>query len=174
MMKPVIYSVLILACIALLFTMGCTGQQQSNPTVTPTATTPGPTQVPATISAKETRVTSAPVTGAVPADTLPAEVSQPPDRYAIDVKIDKDRVYSTITVTFIGGPGQVLVNNILVRVNRSDGVKEEKEIPFTGQIPTGASVNLPGTKGSDQVEVYATINGVVYKLKDQNMVYEQY
>ncbi len=78
-----------------------------------------------------------------------------------------------ITVTFAGGPGQIFVDSILVRVTRSDGLKEEKEIPFKDQIPLGASVDLAGTKGSDRVEVYATINGVTYKVRDQNEVYEQ-
>jgi hypothetical protein len=164
---------LILACIALLFIAGCTSQPQpvNSPagtaaiTATPVTSVPVPSQVPAT------SVTTVPPTTA---DTLPKEVSQPPSQYAVDIGIVKDRVYSTITVTFLGGPGQIFVKEVLVRVTRPDGVVEQKQIPIQGQIATGTSVDLPGTKGSDRVEVFATINGVLYKVRDENAVYAVY
>jgi hypothetical protein len=174
-MKPGICMIPVLVCIVLLFTTGCVNQPQDgrlpatlvatgsgsapgSAIPTPVETTPAPTQV----------------IIAVPTDSLPRDLTQPPPQYAADIRIDKDRVYSTITVTFVGGSGQIFVKKVLVRVTRSDGLKEEEEIPFKGQIPGGASVDLAGTKGSDRVEVYVTINGVIYKIRDESAVYEQY
>jgi len=98
-----------------------------------------------------------------------------PPATAIDIGIDKDRVYNTITVTFIGGPGQVLVKNVLVRVTGSDGTVEQKNIPVSNnQVSTGASVEMKGTHGSDRVQVFVTMGGVVYKIKDENMSYTYY
>jgi len=107
-------------------------------------------------------------------DQFPQDVTNLPAPNAIDIGIDKDRVYNTITVTFIGGPGQILVKNILVRVTTSDGNVQEKIFPIINQVATGASVDMKGTQGSDRVEVFVTLNGVIYKVKDQNMVYGYY
>ena len=77
-------------------------------------------------------------------------------------------------MTFIGGPGQVIVKNILVRVTTSDGRVEQKNILIGNQVSTGASVDMKGTRGSDRVEVFVTLGGVMYKLKDENMTYAYY
>ena len=94
---------------------------------------------------------------------------------AVDIGIDKDRVYNTITVTFVGGPGQALVSNILVRVTTSEGLVQQKNFPTNAAgIGTGASVDLTGTKGSDRVEVFVTQGGVMYKLRDENVTHFYY
>ncbi|HVP94729.1 MAG TPA: hypothetical protein VMS89_06095 [Methanoregulaceae archaeon] len=172
--KTPVYSILVLACIVLIFTTGCLNQQQVQPPATQVTTSSTIVPPSGIVTPPAMETTAVQVITTVPTDALPADVTQPPPPYAVDIRIDKDRVYSTITVTFVGGPGQIFVKNILVRVTRSDGLKEMKEIPFEGQIPVGASVDLAGTKGSDRVEVYATINGVTYKVRDVNAVYEQY
>ena len=170
--------VLVLTCtvLALVLVTGCVNQPQAgNPTVTASATdNPATTQPLVTPSPGETTPASTEVSTTVPVDSLPTDITLPPPRFATDIRIDKDRVYSTITVTFVGGPGQVFVRDILVRVTRADGLKEIAHIPFKDQVPVGASVDLPGTKGSDRVEVYVTINGITYKIRDENAVYEQY
>ena len=60
-------------------------------------------------------------------------------------------------MTFLGGPGQVLVKNILVRVTTSDGRVEQKNIPIGNQVSTGASVDMKGTQGPDRVEVFVNV-----------------
>jgi hypothetical protein len=173
-MKPGIRIILVLVCVVILFTAGCVNQPQGGkPPASPVATLSGGAPGSAVPTPADTLSPTLTIT-AVPTESLPTDLTQPPPQYAVDIRIDKDRVYSTITVTFVGGSGQIFVKKVLVRVIRSDGLKEEKEIPFKGQIPGGASVDLAGTKGSDRVEVYVTINGVTYKIRDENAVYEQY
>ncbi|HTY14947.1 MAG TPA: hypothetical protein VMC42_04500 [Methanoregulaceae archaeon] len=178
MMKTRLHLFLVLICtlLALVLATGCVNQPQAgNPAVTPVPTDDHGITPSSTIPVPgEALPAPAQVYATVPAESLPTDISLPPPRFATDIRIDKDRVYSTITVTFVGGPGQVFVRDILVRVTRSDGLKEEKHIPFKDQVPVGASVDLAGTKGSDRVEVYVTINGVTYKIRDENAVYEQY
>ena len=78
-------------------------------------------------------------------------------------------------MTFTGGPGQVLVKNVLVRVTASDGTVEQKNIPVkNNQVATGASVEMTGSHGPDRVEVFVTMGGVVYKIKDEIMSYTYY
>ena len=190
MKSPRLQLCLILIGTVLVLSAGCVNQPQAgNQASAPAATNPAnetpsaaqtsiapasgspPSSMPST---GETTSAPAQVSATVAADSLPTDITLPPARFATDIRIDKDRVYSGITVTFVGGAGQVFVRDILVRVTRSDGLKEEAHIPFENQVPVGASVALPGTKGSDRVEVYVTINGVIYKVRDENAVYEVY
>ncbi|MEI6292338.1 MAG: hypothetical protein WCP36_01555 [Methanomicrobiales archaeon] len=177
-MKIIPVIIVIAAFIALFSCSGCLSQQPTQSPVTqgtttqattavsitsPTVTQPLPTGTPVPPTAQQT------VT-----DTLPREVTVLPPDYAIDIGIDKDRVYSTITVTFIGGRGQVLVKDILVRVTTSDGGVEQKSFPIGDQVSIGSSVDMKGSKGSDRVEVFATLGGITYKVKDENMTYAYY
>jgi hypothetical protein len=173
-MKKSALLLIILACCLMVLIAGCINQQQAIPIHTNTipATNTPVTSVPVSLTPAVTTITTS--AGGTGSGSLSGELSQPLSPYAVDISVAKDRVYSTITVTFLGGPGQIFVKDVLVRVTRSDGLKEENHIPFSDQIPIGASVDLPGTKGSDRVEVYATINGVTYKVRDENAVYARY
>ena len=177
-MKTVPPIIISLLCIALLFSAGCTGGQAPQPgktitpivTATPVVTTSPPTPVPAT-----TLVTPSVTTTTQEPDPYPKEITYLPPATAVDIGIDKDRVYNTITVTFVGGPGQALVSNILVRVTTSEGLVQQKNFPTNAAgIGTGASVDLKGTKGSDRVEVFVTQGGVMYKLRDENVTHFYY
>ena len=70
-------------------------------------------------------------------------------------------------MSFDGGPGQIFVQEVKVTVTGSDGKVTTKDISQSGQIQAGAVVEFPGTKGKDRVEVWATINGQTYKIKDE-------
>jgi hypothetical protein len=170
--------VIIAACIILIFCSGCLSQQTTQLPVTQGETIPetppaSVTSLPATFpQLTETGIT--PTTQQTVTDPFPQKVTDLPPANAVDIGIEKDRVYNTITVTFIGGRGQVLVKNILVRVTTSDGRAEQKNIPIGNQVSTGASVDMKGTQGSDRVEVFVTLGGVMYKLKDENMTYAYY
>ena len=169
-MKNICTIAVIAACITLMFCSGCLSQQMAQSPATQgetmqATTTTQPVQVVTTIQPTAQQ----PVT-----DPLPQEVTALPPANAIDIGIEKDRVYNTITVTFIGGPGQVLVKNILVRVTTPDGIVQQKNIPIGNQVSTGASVDIKGTQGSDRVEVFVTLGGVTYKFKDVNMSYAYY
>jgi hypothetical protein len=137
----------------LVFMSGCV----TNPPVNTTNTsTPTPTPTPtATVSPS---ITPTPTPTIAP--VLPSE-------YGLDVTIIKDRVYQTITVTFAGGKGQIWVQKMYAKVTYPDGKSVTKDILFTKQIPVGASVEIPGSRGVDHVEVYAVVNGVTYKIADE-------
>ena len=67
------------------------------------------------------------------------------------------------------------MKNVLVRVTGSDGTVEQKNIPVNNnQVATGASVEMTGSHGPDRVEVFVTMGGVVYKIKDEIMSYTYY
>ncbi len=140
--------------IAAIAVTGCTsipGNPPATTPATPTATT-APVSTPT--------VTTIETTGSMVTETIPPQ-------YNIEVSISKDRVYNTITVTFDGGPGQIFVQGITATVTTSDGTMTTKAIPQQGQIQEGASVEFQGTKGQDRVEVWATINGQTYKIRDE-------
>lgn len=177
-MKIIPSIVIITAFITLIFCSGCISQQTAQSPVTQIVTippTPGTaaTSLPATLPVLTTRSVLEPMGQAV-TDSLPENVTALSPANAVDVGIEKDRVYNTITVTFIGGPGQVIVKNILVRVTTSDGRVEQKNIQVGNQISTGASVDMKGTRGPDRVEVFVTLGGIMYKLKDEIMTYAYY
>ena len=134
-----------------------------------TSVTTPPVSTPATIATTIPSTTQQTVD-----DSLPQQVTILPPTNEVDIGIEKDRVYNTITVTFIGGRGQVLVKNVLVRITTSDGETELKNIPIGDQVSTGASVDMKGTRGPDRVEVFVNLGGVMYKLKDENMTYAYY
>jgi hypothetical protein len=169
---------LFIACLMLIFCSGCVNQPTVQPPVTQAVTVPGTPAASITVPLTSVPDSTTPLRPAKPepaaTDSLPQKVTTLPPATAVDIGIVKDRVYNTITVTFIGGPGQVLVNNVHVRVTTSDGAVEEKNIPSEGQVPTGASIDMTGTKGSDRVEVFVTMGGITYKLKDENMTYTYY
>ena len=138
----------------LVFTSGCVTQ---NPVNTTNTSTPTPTPT-ATVSPVPTTLTPTPT---------PTLAPQLPSEYSLDVEIIKDRVYQTITVTFAGGKGQVWVQRMYAKVTYPDGKSVTGDILFTGQIPVGASVQIPGSKGVDRVQVYAVVNGITYLIADE-------
>jgi hypothetical protein len=176
-MKEISVILVIAACITLIFCSGCTSQQ-ATPAPATQAVTITETPIATITSLPPTQpvstVTTTRATAQQTIDPLPKDVADLPPAYAVDIGIDKDRVYNTITVSFTGGRGQVLVKDILVRVTKSDGTVEEKNIPVGNQVATGASVDIKGTQGSDRVEVFVTLGGITYKVKDENMVYARY
>jgi len=177
-MKSIPVIIIIAACIALVFCSGCLNQQPAQAPVTQVATTQA---TPATLVTPPQPGQPSPAVTAIPAtaqqtvtDTLPQEVAILPPDYTVDIGIDKDRVYNTITVTFNGGRGQVLVKNILVRVTTSDGRTEQKYLPVGNQVAIGSSVDMKGSHGPDRVEVFVTLGGITYKVKDENMTFVYY
>ncbi len=149
---------------------GCTGVPGTTPTPVPTTAVPTATPTQGTPATTVSTV----VTTATTIPTEPMVTQTIPLQYAIDVTIQKDRVYNTITVIFDGGPGQVFVQEIKVTVTNSDGTVTTRDIPQSGQIQDGASVEFQGTKGRDRVEVWATINGVTYKIRDEYAYFPSY
>jgi hypothetical protein len=134
---------------------GCTKPSDvssQKPTVTQT-TVPAP-------------ATQPPTTGA---GTEPLQT--PPPGYEVAFTLQKDRVYSTITLAFEGGPGQILVQKVRMRVTRSDGEVITGTMVFAhgSQIAKGDSLDMEGTHGPDRAEVFVTLAGVDYKIMEKTL-----
>jgi len=139
---------------------GCAAPQGNG--VTPTPTTPAQTTVPVTTIPPTTVVTipPGPVVTVPPIYDIQIQVMKNPSSYSPD-----------ITVTFRGGKGQYLLQELTVTVATSDGRVIQEMVPMSGenQYAVGDSVTIRGTDGSDEVVVVATILGVDYKIYDENL-----
>jgi hypothetical protein len=82
----------------------------------------------------------------------------------IVVRVEKNLVYDSVTVTFEGGPGQPVVRDILFRLFRSDGqVLEGTILPDINSEAT-----LQGSRQPDRVEVIVTYDsGKQYTIIDE-------
>lgn len=102
--------------------------------------------------------------GMVPGPT----VTLPPEQ-TVEIQVnEKDPIYATIPVSFAGGKGQVAVKDIVVRVTRADGKVIEEHL---GPVK-GAELKFEGTKETDRIEAWITLNtGNVYKVIDQLVPY---
>jgi len=155
-MKCAIILLAMLGLVLCALSAGCTSKTQAE--ITPAETTV-PTPLP---------TTSAPVTTPLAVATLPA------DQY-IDIQIEKQRPDATIHLLYNGGEGEGLVQNIMMRVTRSDGTVEEKYLNDGNRKPLrGDELVMDGTRGSDQVAVYVTSSGKIYKIYDKALVLPYY
>jgi hypothetical protein len=134
---------------------GCTNPAQTaiTPVETPVLTsTPG-------ISTAVLTVVSTPVA----VETLPAE-------QFVDLELSKQRPDSTIHLLYNGGKGEVFVQNIMMKVTRSDGQVIQQYMNDSNRKPRrGDELVIEGTRGSDQVVVYLTSAGKTYKVIDKPM-----
>jgi hypothetical protein len=149
--------ILTAAVLMLLFlaTAGCSGDKP--------APVPTPTAVPST----ETTVATPPPTTATPA---PEPVVTLPEKQDVDLALTKDRTYSTISLLYNGGGGELFTNKVEMRVTTSDG-KVTDYVMSDGKAPKrGDEIVAQGTRGSDRCEVWVTSAGVRYKIMDQSLI----
>jgi hypothetical protein len=136
----------ILFVITLVAFSGCIGTQN------PPATTPAPGSETATAF-------STPVLAVI--TSTPTDVV--PDSNAVTVDVGKKDTLGNIPVTFQGGTEQIHVSEIDVTLYRSDGETESFALGTT----KGAQVSLYGTRQTDRVVVYITMDtGTSYKIVD--------
>jgi hypothetical protein len=145
----------------LLVVAGCFSPSQ--PVVTPTLT-PVPTTEPTTPPTPVPTTKASIIPG--PTDTLPPQ-------WPVSVTVEKSGMYSTTIIThFDGGKGSIFVSRMDVRVTHPDGTVSSDFLPKSG-IKAGATLEIPGTNGTDRVEVLLTMaNGEVYKIIDQQTAYK--
>lgn len=142
-----------------LLIAGCTDQGAIKPVQTPVAT-PAPEPVKTILS---TPSVSEPTQTSVPS-LFDGPVTQPPAELDVSVSIQKDPVYSNITVIFDGGKGQDLVKSIQVRTTLSTGEIVENQLGKK----KGDENNIPGTRGADRVQVVVTyMTGDSYFIIDK-------
>jgi len=140
---------------------GCTSPTQAE--IKPGDTTTVPTPLP-TRSTSVATVVSTPVA----VETLPAE------QY-VDINIEKQRPDATIHLLYNGGKGAIFVQNIMMRVTRSDGQVVEKYLNDGNRKPRqGDELVIDGTRGSDHVVVFLTSAGKTYKIYEENLALPYY
>ena len=155
-MKCAIILLAMLGLVLCALSAGCTSQTHAE--ITPaetTVSTPLPT-------------TSATV-------TIPLEVATLPSDQYVDIQVEKQRPDATIHLLYNGGKGEIFVQNIMMRVTRSDGTVEEKYLNDGVRKPSrGDELVMVGTRSSDQVAVYLTSSGKIYKIYDKALVLPYY
>jgi hypothetical protein len=141
--------------ILLVLSMGCTSPTQVQIPVTETPT-PLPTATPIPYTTT--------VVKPVAVETLPSE-------QFVDIRVTKERPDASIHVLYNGGKGEMFLQSIIVVVNRSDGQVIEKTMNDNTRKPRrGDELIVQGTRGSDQVTVYLTSAGKVYKFIEEPII----
>ena len=164
MKKILIITSALVLCGVLVLAAGCTqpaettGTPSPTPTIAVTSATPAP-------SASSTAVSLTPG----PTQTLPSywdiEIQVQSNGFAPDPKI---------VTTVRGGQGLTFIQQIDVRVTRSDGIVENGVIPQP--LKVGDFVALNGTnKNRDRAEVWATDpQGTRVKIFDEYIPFRKY
>jgi hypothetical protein len=158
------YSLILFATLCLILcalAAGCTSPTQAE--IKPIDTTTVPTPLP-TRSTSVATVVSTPLA----VETLPAE-------QFVDINVEKQRPDATIHLVYNGGKGAIFVQNIMMRVTRSDGQVVEKYLNDGNRKPRqGDELVIDGTRGSDHVVVFLTSAGKTYKIYDENLALPYY
>ena len=161
-MKFTITLVTAIGIVVCALSAGCTTPTQ--PEINPPETTV-PSLTPVT---SQSSSTSTVVSTPVAIETLPAGQN-------INIHIEKQRPDATIHLLYNGGEGEVFVQNIMMRVNRSDGQVVEKYMNDGNRKPRqGDELAIDGSRGSDQVVVFLTSSGKTYKIYDENLALPYY
>jgi hypothetical protein len=161
-MKCTVILVATLGLVLCALSAGCTSPTQVE--IKPLETTV-PTPPPTTITSSST---STVVSTPVAVETLPAGQD-------VDIQVEKQRPDASIHLLFNGGEGEMFVQNIMMRVTRSDGqVKEQYLNDGTRKPRRGDELVMAGTRGSDQVVVFLTSAGKTYRIIDKPLVSPYY
>ncbi len=120
----------------------------------------------------------APVPAPAPAAALSPTVSLPPTTAPVEflppgsevtVSIEPKGMTGFVTINFVGGPGRAQIKEIQARLTGSDGTIVTGSMDPQTNSP---QIILQGTRGTDQVEVFAQMySGKMYKILDQKVFY---
>ena len=107
--------------------------------------------------------------------STPQSVETLPYAQYVGIQVEKQRPDASIHLLFIGGQGDDYVQNIMMRVTRSDGTVEEKYMNGITLKPRRYDeLVIDGTRGVDQVAVFITSLGKTYKVYDSPLAYPQF
>lgn len=113
-------------------------------------------------------VTTSPTT--VTLISTPAAVTTLPAEQYVDIQVEKQRPDATIHLLYNGGKGEIFVQNVMMRVTRSDRTVEEKFLNDGTRKPRrGDELVIEGTRSVDQVAVFLTSAGKTYKIFDKSL-----
>jgi hypothetical protein len=165
-MKYTAILVVTLGLVLCVLSAGCTSPTQVK--IKPQETT-GPTPSPTTsTSTSYSSSTATVVSTPVAAQTLPPG-------QAVDIYVEKQRPDATVHLLYNGGEGEGYIQNIMMRVTRSDGIVEEKYLNDGTRKPSrGDELIIDGTRGIDQVAVFITSAGITYKVFDKPLMVSRY
>ena len=94
----------------------------------------------------------------------------PPERF-VDLQLTKERPDFSLHLLYNGGKGEIFVQNVMMKVTRSDGQVIEKYLNDGQRKPRrGDELVIQGSRGSDRVEVFVTSAGKTYKAIDKPMI----
>jgi hypothetical protein len=145
----------------LLITAGCT---QTTPPVTPAPT----------IETLATAVPTPVPTAFIPPTTEPVQTL--PDIWSLEVQVysNGEAINPMISVVNRGGKGLNFINQLDIKVTRSDGVIEE--VSMVKPMYVGKTLELKGTtQNNDRVEVWAyTPENQRVKIVDQIVPFRSY
>ncbi len=111
-----------------------------------------------------------PTATATPVQIEECSESAPPTNRDVDIGVNRDAIATTITISFRGGKGQYMVEDIDVRITLSTGevINEKLENKVNDEIV------VQGTKGTDRVEAYVSYyDGTCYKVLDEYYTYRE-
>ena len=164
MKKILVITTALVLCTVLILTAGCT--QPATPTATPT-----PTAAATTIAATPTASSTVSSLTPGPTQTLPETWN-----VEIEVKSNGESINPLIITTVRGGKGLIFIQQIDVKVTRSDGVVETGTI--TKPLTVGKTIELTGTTAPgyrDRAEVWATTpQGERVKIFDAYVPFRTY
>ena len=107
--------------------------------------------------------------------STPFAVETLPAGQVVDIQVEKQRPDATIHLLYNGGEGEMFVQNIMMRVTRSDGQVEEQYLNDKTRKPRrGDELVMAGTRGSDQVVVFLTSSGKTYRIFDKPLILPYY
>jgi hypothetical protein len=81
--------------------------------------------------------------------------------------LSKDRPTSEIHLLYQGGPGEIFVDAILMRVYTSESVFREYAMSNGRKPLKGDEIVAPGRRGNDRCEVFVISSGTRYKVLDE-------
>jgi hypothetical protein len=159
-MKHIVIPVLALVLLLCILASGCTGSTGTDtPATTVSVTTPTARAV--IVTTQATTITT--LRTVEPVRTLPPERE-------VTLALTKDRPTSDIHLLYQGGPGDILVTGIIMRVYSADG-HYEQYIMSNGRKPIpGDEIVAPGTRNPDRCEVFVVSAGTRFKVMDENAV----
>ncbi len=176
-MLPVIAVVVVLVAAAALISAGVlhipvfpesSGGNNPLPTVPADTTTPVPAE---TTPVPVTELTEIPVTTNGVVSLVPGPTQVPPDNLLVYFQAERDPLTKIVSVLYMGGKGQHGVQDVFVRLTRSDGQV------LTGTFKpeqVGSGVELQGTEKADRVEVIVHYyTGDEYTVIDQVFEYQK-
>lgn len=137
-------------------------------------TSPAPSEIKPVETTVPAPITTIP-TSAVTGISTPLAVETLPIEQYVDFNVEKQRPDATIHLLYNGGKGEIFVQNVMMRVTRSDGTVEEKFLNDGARKPKrGDELIIQGTRNVDQVAVFLTSAGKTYKIYDKPLVSPTY